>query len=86
VKPAGITRSRKKGWNKPPGTISVSRPSYWENPYNWKDHWDTMSRAEAVTELQRIEQEFPTDSEQGKIFPMLDAGRLQTSASKKRRR
>jgi hypothetical protein len=47
MKPAGITRSRQKGWRKPPNTISVSRGSYWGNPYNWQDHLDTMSRAEA---------------------------------------
>ena len=47
MKPAGITRSRQKGWRKPPNTISVSRGSYWGNPYNWQDHLDTMTEQEA---------------------------------------
>jgi hypothetical protein len=47
MKPIRVTRSRLKGWRKPPGTICVSRPSYWANPHNWKDHLDTMTRTEA---------------------------------------
>ena len=47
MKPQGITRSRQKGWRKPPGTKNVARPSYWANPHNWQDHLDTMTRAEA---------------------------------------
>lgn len=35
--PQRITLSRAKGWRKPEGTIIVSRPSIWGNPWGFGD-------------------------------------------------
>ena len=32
-RPKRIQRRRTKGWRMPPGTVAVSRPSKWGNPY-----------------------------------------------------
>lgn len=47
MKPIRVTRSRLKGWRKPPGTLMVSRGGYWGNPHNWQDHLGTMTRHQA---------------------------------------
>lgn len=43
--PKRIQLSRQKGWRKPEGTIVVSRPSKWGNPYKVDS---TMTRELAV--------------------------------------
>ncbi len=31
--PVRIQRKRSRGWRKPPGTVNVTRPSKWGNPF-----------------------------------------------------
>ncbi len=36
--PERIQQKRTKGWRKPPGAVSVARPSKWGNPWRvWRD-------------------------------------------------
>lgn len=43
--PRRVQLRRTKGWRKPPGVVTVSRPSKWGNPYRFGDDGD---RAECM--------------------------------------
>lgn len=44
--PVRIQLSRAKGWTKPPGTIVVSRPTKWGNPWRVSDGYSREQCAE----------------------------------------
>jgi hypothetical protein len=44
-----IQLRRTKGWKKPEGVVTVSRPSVWGNPFDWRE----VSRDEAVSAYRR---------------------------------
>ena len=46
--PRRIQRKRTKGWRMPPGTVVVSRPSKWGNPYLVRDARHFRTAEEAV--------------------------------------
>ena len=52
--PVRIQQHRLKGWRKPPGTVSVARPSRWGNPFPVEngDHATAVARFEAYLETQ----------------------------------
>lgn len=41
--PERVQLSRRKGYRKPEGTISVARPGPWGNPIPWKGDWITWT-------------------------------------------
>jgi len=47
--PRRIQQRRTKGWRKPPGAVSVARPSRWGNPFpvEQHDHATAVARFEA---------------------------------------
>jgi hypothetical protein len=48
--PKRIQRKRTKGWNMPPGTVYVGRPSKWGNPFTAYPNADHEERAYIVAE------------------------------------
>lgn len=55
--PKRIQRKRTKGWKMPAGTVAVSRPSKWGNPYTVEaigmTEWIVCEWGEAVSEKTR---------------------------------
>jgi hypothetical protein len=53
-KPHRVQLSRKKGWRKPPGTVTVARPSRWGNRVSVPDPYgDPEAHRVAVEEYRR---------------------------------
>jgi len=58
AEPKRVQLRRTKGWQKPPNTVVVARPSKWGNPWtidmyrdDWTDYTDTQLRSMAVSDF-----------------------------------
>lgn len=76
--PHRVQLSRAKGWRMPPGTVVVSRPSKWGNPFDWREARDEYGCTEwwAKAVAASIYRDWLTMVEPERIHPALRPARV----------
>src|SRR6476659_5942113 len=68
--PKRVQLSRKKGWRKPPNTVTVARPTKWGNPYHVGDDSDRGFVPDIPTAV-RFHRQWLTSTKEGRAVARL---------------